>query len=103
MIPEELSIKTIEKVYKQIKPYINKTPLIKANKFIDDTFNSNIYFSYLMTRTLMDEVDAQQFYAEALDMGDEEIIIEAEKDLAHLENAFKKACLLMTHFDDISA
>ena len=46
MIPEELSIKTIEKVYKQIIPYINTTPLIKANKYIDETFNSNIYLKY---------------------------------------------------------
>ena len=46
MIPEELSIKTIEKVYHQIKPYINSTPLIKANNYIDYTFNSNIYLKY---------------------------------------------------------
>ena len=38
--------KTIEKVYQQIKPYINTTPLIKANDFIDKTFNSNIYLKY---------------------------------------------------------
>ena len=46
MIPEELLIKTIEKVYLQIKPYINTTPLIKANNYIDDAFNSNIYLKY---------------------------------------------------------
>ena len=46
MIPEELSIKTIEKVYQQIKPYINTTPLIKADNYIDNTFNSNIYLKY---------------------------------------------------------
>ena len=46
MIPEELSIKTIEKVYQKIKPYINTTPLIKANNYIDDTFNSKIYLKY---------------------------------------------------------
>ena len=46
MIPEELSINTIKKVYKQIKPYINTTPLIKANDLIDETFNSNIYLKY---------------------------------------------------------
>jgi threonine dehydratase len=46
LIPDELSIKIIEKVYQQIKPYINTTPLIKANDFIDDTFNSNIYLKY---------------------------------------------------------
>ena len=46
MIPEELSIKTIEKVYKQIKPYINITPLIKANQLIDNNLNSNIYLKF---------------------------------------------------------
>ena len=46
MIPEELSIKTIEKVYQKIKPYINTTPLIKASNYIDDTFNSKIYLKY---------------------------------------------------------
>ena len=46
MIPDELSINTIKKVYQQIKPYINTTPLIKANDFIDETFNSNIYLKY---------------------------------------------------------
>ena len=46
MIPEELSIKTIEKVYQKIKPYINKTPLIKANSYIDDTFNTKIFLKY---------------------------------------------------------
>jgi len=46
LIPEELSIKTIEKVYQKIKPYINKTPLIKANSYIDDTFNTKIFLKY---------------------------------------------------------
>ena len=46
MIPEELSITTIEKIYSQIKPYINITPLIKANQFIDDSFNTNIYLKF---------------------------------------------------------
>ena len=34
-----------------------------------DIFNSNIYFSYLMVRSLMDEVDAHQFHKEAVDLG----------------------------------
>ena len=46
MIPQELSIKTIEKVYQKIRPYVNITPLIKANKFIDNTFNSNVFLKY---------------------------------------------------------
>ena len=68
-----------------------------------DIFNSNIYFSYLMVRSLMDEVDAQQFHKEAVELGDEEILVEAEKDLAHIERSFHKACLLMTHFDGFEA
>ncbi len=46
MIPKELSTKIIESVYKQIKPFINITPLIKANKLIDNSFNSNIYLKF---------------------------------------------------------
>ena len=46
MIPEELSIDKIEKVYNQIKPFINITPLIKANQFIDNNFNTNIYLKF---------------------------------------------------------
>ena len=46
MIPEELSRATIESVYKKIKPFINITPLKKANQFIDDSFNTNVYLKY---------------------------------------------------------
>ena len=46
MIPQELSIQTIQEVYKKIKPYINTTPLIKANKFLDDTLSTNIYLKF---------------------------------------------------------
>ena len=46
MIPEELSINTVEKVYTKILPYINITPLEKASKSIDEYFNTNIYLKY---------------------------------------------------------
>ena len=46
MIPEELSIHSIEKVYKKIKQYINITPLIKANNIVDQSLNTNIYLKY---------------------------------------------------------
>ena len=46
MIPEELSIQSIEKVYKKIKPYINVTPLIKANQIVDEDLNTNVYLKY---------------------------------------------------------
>ena len=46
MINEELSIAKIEKVYNKIKPFINITPLIKANQFIDNNFNTNIYLKF---------------------------------------------------------
>ena len=46
MIPKELSINSIEQVYKNIKPFINVTPLIKANKIIDETFKTNIFLKF---------------------------------------------------------
>ena len=46
MIPQELSIKSIEKVYKKIKPFINITPLIKANQIVDEDLNTNVYLKY---------------------------------------------------------
>ena len=46
MIPEELSISKIEEVYNQIKPFINITPLIKANQLIDKICNTNIYLKF---------------------------------------------------------
>ena len=46
MIPEELSITEVKKVYKKILPYINITPLEKASKTIDEYLNTNIYLKY---------------------------------------------------------
>jgi len=44
LIPKELSIDNISKVYDLIKPYINLTPLIKASPFIDNLFNTKLFF-----------------------------------------------------------
>ena len=46
MIPQELSIDQVEKVYQKIKPFINITPLKKASQIIDNDFNTNIYFKF---------------------------------------------------------
>ena len=46
MIPKELSINYIEQVYKNIKSFINVTPLIKANNIVDQTFNTNVYLKF---------------------------------------------------------
>ena len=46
MIPKELSIHSLEQIYKNIKPFINVTPLIKANKIIDETFKTNIFLKF---------------------------------------------------------
>ncbi|MBT4645584.1 MAG: pyridoxal-phosphate dependent enzyme [Pelagibacteraceae bacterium] len=46
MIPTELSISSIETIYRKIKPYINKTPLKKAPKEIDQEFDTSIYFKF---------------------------------------------------------
>ena len=44
MIPKELSPNNILKVYDLIKPYIKKTPLIKASNFFDNLFNTKLFF-----------------------------------------------------------
>ena len=46
MIPKELSINSTEKVYKNIKSFINVTPLIKANNIIDQIFDTNVYLKF---------------------------------------------------------
>jgi len=46
LIPKELSIANIEKIYKKIKPFINITPLIKTNQLIDDDFHTNLYLKF---------------------------------------------------------
>tara|TARA_R100001594_G_scaffold52890_1_gene86479 strand:- start:216 stop:491 length:276 start_codon:yes stop_codon:yes gene_type:complete len=81
--------------------YVNG-PFAEVHKNID-TFNSNVYCYYLIRRGLDDYADAEQFLEEARQLEDEELIIEAEKDLAHIDNAFKKACMIIQHFDDILA
>jgi len=43
LIPNELSIKRIESVYSNLLPYINKTPLIKGSKSLNDYLGSNIF------------------------------------------------------------
>ncbi len=46
MIPKELSLENISKVYSSISKYINHTPMIKGDKYIDDFFNTKLYFKY---------------------------------------------------------
>jgi hypothetical protein len=81
--------------------YVNG-PFAEVHKNID-TFNSNVYCYYLIRRGLEDYADAERFLAEANEMEDDELIIEAQKDLAHIENAIKKACMIIQHFDEINA
>ena len=44
MIPSDLSPDKIRFTLNKIKPYINKTPFIKASKNLDEFFSTNIYF-----------------------------------------------------------
>ena len=44
MIPKELSINKISEIYKLLKPYVNITPLNKANDKVDHYFNTKIFF-----------------------------------------------------------
>jgi len=43
LIPNELSIENIATIYNLLKPYVNKTPLIKASKEVNDFFDTNLY------------------------------------------------------------
>ena len=44
MIPSDLSPDNIKLILNNIKPYINKTPFIKASTQLDEFFSTNIYF-----------------------------------------------------------
>jgi|TARA_R100001594_G_C3840769_1_gene215809 hypothetical protein len=81
--------------------YVNG-PFAQVHKNLD-IFNSNVYCHYLIQQGLTDQAEAEQFLAEAEALGDEEIIIEAQKDLAHIDNAFKKACMIIQHFDKVTS
>ena len=44
MIPGELGIDKIKKIYNLLKPHVNKTPLIEANEEINNYFNTKLFF-----------------------------------------------------------
>lgn len=44
MIPKELKLDSVEKIYQNLSPYVLKTPLIKGWKLIDEILNTNSFF-----------------------------------------------------------
>ena len=44
MIPREIDYLEIEKVYKKLSPYVIKTPVIKNSSYLNNLFNTNIFF-----------------------------------------------------------
>ena len=44
MIPKDLSVDNINKTYKKIRPFINKTPILKCPDDIDNYFSTNLFF-----------------------------------------------------------
>ena len=44
MIPSELSVDNINKIYKKIGPFINKTPFLKCSDDINRYFSTNLFF-----------------------------------------------------------
>ena len=44
MIPDELKINKIEKIYKNLSKYIVKTPIIKGWSLINETLNTDLFF-----------------------------------------------------------
>ena len=45
MIPQELSLDNIKKIYKKLSPYVLKTPFIKGSKIVDEILNTNSLIS----------------------------------------------------------
>ena len=92
MIPEELSIKTIEKVYQQIKPYINTTPLIKADNYIDNTL-------------LLEEMLNNLFYIAASDghisVNEIDLLKSISQSFSFDEKTFQR--IFQTHLKDSSS
>ena len=44
MIPKDLSADNINKIYKKIRPFINKTPFLKCSNDINKYFSTNLFF-----------------------------------------------------------
>ena len=44
MIPKDLSVDKVNKTYKKIIPFINKTPFFKCPDDIDKYFSTNLFF-----------------------------------------------------------
>ena len=44
MIPREINYLEIEKVYNKLSPYIIKTPIVKNSSYLDNFFNTNLFF-----------------------------------------------------------
>ena len=44
MIPKDLSVDNISKIYKKIRPFIHQTPFFKCTDDIDNYFSTNLFF-----------------------------------------------------------
>ena len=44
MIPKELSLQSIKRIYQTLSPYVFKTPLVKGLSLIDEVLNTNTFF-----------------------------------------------------------
>ena len=44
MIPKEIDYLEIKKVYKKLSPYVIETPIIKNSSYLDNLFNTNVFF-----------------------------------------------------------
>ncbi len=44
MIPKDLSVDNINKIYRKIRPFINKTPFLKCSDDINKYFSTNLFF-----------------------------------------------------------
>ncbi len=43
MIPKELDFQNIKEIYENLTPFIKKTPIVRASKYIEKIFNTNLF------------------------------------------------------------
>ena len=68
-----------------------------------ETFNSNVYFSYLLMKTLDQARQLKTEYEAAIEGGDEALATQKRMEVDSSEDALVKACFMLQHFDGVDA
>ena len=68
-----------------------------------ETFNSNVYFSYLLMKTLDQSRKLKAEYEAAVAIGDDPVATQKHTELDASDDALIKACFMLQHFDGVDA